>query len=83
MSVFSASSQSEIEAAFAKMAQQQVGALIGGSDTFLSERRETIVSLAAQYRIPAIYLLPEGAEKPLNSSSNGRSLSFFASTSSS
>jgi len=55
MLIFSASSESEIEAAFAKMAQQQVGALIGGSDTFLSERRETIVSLAAKYRIPAIY----------------------------
>jgi ABC-type uncharacterized transport system substrate-binding protein len=34
MLVFSASSESEIEAAFANMAQQQVGALIGGSDTY-------------------------------------------------
>jgi putative tryptophan/tyrosine transport system substrate-binding protein len=62
MLIFSASSQSEIEAAFAKMVQQQVGALIGGSDTFLSERRETIVSLAAQYRIPAIYYVRAFAE---------------------
>ena len=62
MLIFSASSESEIEAAFAKMAQQQVGALIGGSDTFLSERRETIVSLAAKYRIPAIYYVRAFAE---------------------
>jgi putative tryptophan/tyrosine transport system substrate-binding protein len=55
MLVFSASSESEIEAAFANMAQQQVGALIGGSDTYLSQRREQIVSLAAHHRIPAIY----------------------------
>jgi putative tryptophan/tyrosine transport system substrate-binding protein len=62
MLVFSASSESEIEAAFAKMAQQQVGALIGGSDTFLSERREQIVSLAEHYRIPAIYYVRAFAE---------------------
>ena len=62
MLIFSASSQSEIDAAFTKMAQQQVGALIGGSDTFLFERREKIVSLAAQYQIPAIYYVRGFAE---------------------
>ena len=62
MLIFSASSQSEIDAAFLKMAQQQVGALIGGSDTFLFERREKIVSLAAQYQIPAIYYVRGFAE---------------------
>ena len=62
MLVFSASSESEIEAAFANMAQQQVGALIGGSDTYLSQRREQIVSLAAHYRIPAIYYVRAFAE---------------------
>ena len=62
MLVFSASSEREIEAAFAKMAQQQVDALIGGSDTFLFARREQIVSLAANYRIPAIYYVRGFAE---------------------
>ena len=62
MLIFSASSQSEIEAAFANMAQQQVGALIGGSDTYLSQRREQIVSLAAHHRIPAIYYVRAFAE---------------------
>jgi putative ABC transport system substrate-binding protein len=55
MLVFDASSQGELDAAFASMAQRQVGALLCGSDTFLFERREQIVSLAAHYRMPAIY----------------------------
>ena len=55
--VFRASNESEIASAFANMSQQQVGALIGASDTFLFGRRDQIVSLAARYRIPAIYYL--------------------------
>jgi putative ABC transport system substrate-binding protein len=35
------------------MAQQQVGALVTGSDTFLSVQSQ-LVSLAAHYRMPAI-----------------------------
>src|SRR5262249_53385494 len=57
-----ASSESELDTAFAKMAQHQVGALIVGSDTFLFEQREQIVSLAAHYRIPAIYQVRGFAE---------------------
>jgi putative ABC transport system substrate-binding protein len=44
------------------MTQQQVGALICGSDTFLFERREQIVSLAAHYRMPAVYYVRGFAE---------------------
>ena len=55
MLVFKASSESELDAAFANMVQQRVGALVLGSDTFLFERREQIVSLTAQHRMPAIY----------------------------
>jgi putative ABC transport system substrate-binding protein len=39
-----------------------VSALIGASDTFLFGRRNQIVSLAANYRIPAIYYLREFAQ---------------------
>ena len=46
-------------AAFAAFAQQQVGAVIGGSDPFLVSRREQIVSLAARHRMPGIYSVRE------------------------
>jgi putative tryptophan/tyrosine transport system substrate-binding protein len=62
MPVFNASSESQLDAAFATMAQQQVGALLGGSDTFLTQRRDQIISLAAHYRIPAIYYVREFAQ---------------------
>jgi putative tryptophan/tyrosine transport system substrate-binding protein len=57
--VFSASSESELDAVFASMVRQRIGALLGASDPFLFGRRDRIVSLAAHYRIPAIYYLPE------------------------
>jgi putative tryptophan/tyrosine transport system substrate-binding protein len=57
--VFGASGESELDAAFASMVPQRIGALLGASDPFLFSRRERIVSLAAHYRIPAIYYLPE------------------------
>jgi putative ABC transport system substrate-binding protein len=60
--VFRASSEREIESAFAAMSQQKVDALVGSSDVFLFGRRDQIVSLAAHYRIPAIYYLREVAE---------------------
>ena len=60
--VLRASSEGEIDAAFAIMVQQRGGALLGATDTFLFGRRAKIVSLAAHYRIPAIYYLPEFAE---------------------
>ncbi|MGA7582480.1 MAG: ABC transporter substrate-binding protein [Pseudolabrys sp.] len=60
--VLRASSEGEIDAAFAIMKEQRVGALLGATDTFLFGRRNKIASLAADYRIPAIYYLPEFAE---------------------
>jgi putative ABC transport system substrate-binding protein len=62
IAVLNASSESELDAAFAVMAQRQVGALLGASDTFLFGRRDRIVSLAAHHRIPAIYYLREFAQ---------------------
>ncbi len=57
--VLNASTEREIDAAFSTFAQQQVGAVIGGSDPFLLSRREQIVSLAARHRMPGIYSVRE------------------------
>ena len=53
--VVNAGSESEIEAAFATLAERRVGALIVMGDVFFFTRRRQIVELAARYRIPAIY----------------------------
>jgi putative tryptophan/tyrosine transport system substrate-binding protein len=59
--VLNASSESELDTAFASMAQQRIGALLGASDPFLFNRRDQIVSLAARHAIPAIYYLRDFA----------------------
>jgi putative ABC transport system substrate-binding protein len=55
LEILKAGSESEIDAAFASLVQLHVGALIVG-DPLFDSRREQIVSLAARYRIPAIYI---------------------------
>jgi putative ABC transport system substrate-binding protein len=60
--VFNASNESEIDAAFVAMVQQQVDAVLGGSDTFLLSRCNQIISLAAHHRLPAIYYVRGFAE---------------------
>jgi putative ABC transport system substrate-binding protein len=51
-----------LDAAFATMAQQQVRALLFGSDTFFVDRRDRVASLAAHYRIPAMSCVREYVE---------------------
>jgi len=53
--VLNASTEREIDTAFATVAQQQVGAVVVGSDPFLFSRREQIVGLAARHAIAALY----------------------------
>jgi putative ABC transport system substrate-binding protein len=60
--IVNASSEREIEAAFANLAQQPVGALVVGNDPFFVIRREQIVALAARHAIPAVYDLREYAD---------------------
>jgi len=60
--VVRAGKESELGSAFADMAQQRAGALLAASDPFFLGQRAQIVALAAQYRIPAIYYVPEFAE---------------------
>src|SRR5262249_16530547 len=59
--VLNASSESELDAAFASMAQQRIRALLGASDHFLFNRRDQIVTLGARHGIPAIYYLRDFA----------------------
>jgi putative ABC transport system substrate-binding protein len=59
--VLSAHTESEIEAAFAAMAQARVGGLVvSGGATFIVQNRQ-VVALAAHYAIPATYPYRESA----------------------
>jgi putative ABC transport system substrate-binding protein len=52
--VLRASTESEIDAAFATLAQVQAGALVLGADPFFGQRRDQLVALAAHHAVPAI-----------------------------
>lgn len=53
--IINASSEPEINAAFASVKQLQAGAMLVAADPFFASRRDQIVSLATKYAIPAIY----------------------------
>jgi putative tryptophan/tyrosine transport system substrate-binding protein len=59
--VENASSERDIDAAFASFAQQRVNALSVGADALFVDRRHQVVALAARHALPAIYSLPEQA----------------------
>jgi putative ABC transport system substrate-binding protein len=61
--ILNASIPSEIDASFATMRQQRVGALLVGADPFLSSRTQQIVALAARDAIPAMYANREFVEE--------------------
>jgi ABC-type uncharacterized transport system substrate-binding protein len=50
-----ASNDSELNAAFAALLREQVGALVLASDPYFDTRRSLIIAFAAQNRLPAIY----------------------------
>jgi putative ABC transport system substrate-binding protein len=59
--ILRASTESEIDAAFASLIQRQAGALVVSADAFFFSRREQIVALAARHDVPAIYEVREYA----------------------
>jgi putative ABC transport system substrate-binding protein len=61
LQILTASSESEIDAAFASLAQDHVGALFVGTDPFIDSRRDQLVALAARHAVPAIYGFRESA----------------------
>jgi putative ABC transport system substrate-binding protein len=56
-----ASTDAEIDGAFAALAQQRAGALVVASDPFFDTRRDQIIALAARQKLPAIYHFREYA----------------------
>lgn len=59
--VLDGGSDDKIEAAFAALAPQHVSVLLVGADPFFDTRRDRLVALASQHRIPAIYQFREYA----------------------
>ena len=55
LAVAKASTEAEIDAAFASVMQRQADALLIGSDAFFNSRREQLAALTARYAVPAIF----------------------------
>jgi putative ABC transport system substrate-binding protein len=53
--VFHATAERDIDAVFATLARQQVGALLVDADTLFVSRRNQLVALAERHSMPAIY----------------------------
>jgi putative tryptophan/tyrosine transport system substrate-binding protein len=62
INLLNASTESEIDAAFATIVEQGSGALIIGTDPFLLGQRDQLVRLAARHMVPTIYFLREFVE---------------------
>ena len=60
--ILAASTNRGIDAAFADIAQRQIGAVLVTSDPLFGNRRVQIVALAAHYRVPTIYSRRDNTE---------------------
>ncbi|HEY8873771.1 MAG TPA: ABC transporter substrate-binding protein [Stellaceae bacterium] len=61
LDVLRASTDSEIDAAFAALVQQPAGALVVAGDSLLFSRRDKLVGLASRHAVPTIYTSREAA----------------------
>ena len=59
--VVNASTDRDLEPAFATFSQQRVGAILVGSSSFYSRRTEQLAAVAARHALPAIYPFREFA----------------------
>ena len=59
--VLDGGSDDKIEAAFAALPTQHISALLVGADPFFDTRRDRLIALASQHRMPAIYQFREYA----------------------
>jgi putative ABC transport system substrate-binding protein len=57
--ILNAKNAGEIDAVFATVDQERIGALIVAPDALFNVHRERIVTLAAKHAVPALYYLPE------------------------
>jgi putative ABC transport system substrate-binding protein len=62
INIVRASTETELDTAFASLAQQAPGALLVTADPFFTSRRDRVVALAALYKLPAIYFQREFAD---------------------
>jgi len=53
--VLGASTERDLDAVFANLSQQRVGALVVGADAFFNSRSEQLAALALRYAVPSIY----------------------------
>jgi ABC-type uncharacterized transport system substrate-binding protein len=53
--IMKATSDRQIHEVFANLVPQRIGGLVIGSDAFFDSRRDLLVMLAAQHRVPTIY----------------------------
>ena len=60
--VLQASSERDIDAAFASLFERRASALLVSADPFFSSRRNQVLALAAGYALPAIYAYRDFAE---------------------
>jgi putative tryptophan/tyrosine transport system substrate-binding protein len=63
LEVLTASTERDLEAAFATMVKRQAGALVVMPDPLFFARREQLVALAARYTLPTIYPERDFTEK--------------------
>ena len=61
LSILKASTETEIDVAFASLIELAAGALLVAGDPFLSSRREQLVALASRHAVPSIYAWREFA----------------------
>jgi putative ABC transport system substrate-binding protein len=61
--VMNASSEHDLDTAFATLRQQRIGAVLIANDAIFVTHRKQLVALAARHSVPAIHFLREFAEE--------------------